>query len=701
MSFQLPVRSKVTFDLEVYRNYFLCMFKDFDTRKVKYFEQHTIGSSSALERLANGGGATLDIERIKHFLRKYTLVSFNGNNYDAQILALALDGASCSKLKDASDHIIVGNLKPWEFREEYGVQLPGYVDHIDLIEVAPGQASLKLYGGRLHSKTLQDLPIEPDALITLEDLPKMRAYCANDNDTTIDLALALADQIELRTQMSHEYKIDLRSKSDAQIAEAVIASQIQAQRRNMKIVRPKVSAGTKFRYQIPNFINYKSEVLQKMLEVVRASDFIVDKNGSVLMPKQLEEMVIRIGRSAYQMGIGGLHSTEKSQGVVADANHFLIDRDVASYYPAIILLLKLFPKHLGEAFLAVYRGIVEKRLKGKTLTKELKKLGDMDGSKLWAGITQTLKIVINGSFGKLGSKWSKLYSPDLMIQVTITGQLSLLMLIEMLEAEGLSVVSANTDGVVIYGDRSQQEALDDVIFTWELETGFETEDTPYKALYSRDVNSYIAIKPNGECKTKGEFAMFGYDDPFRLSVNPSNTICVEAVTKFLADGVPLARTVLGCDDVRKFLSVRRVNGGGLLTDLAMDNKPTLSVMAECLLVNGWYPMDHTKAPGRTEWIYQDKNVMSIREAYETLKLNRRHEYLGKVVRWYYGRDSKACITYKTNGNKVSRSEGCVPLMTLPDEMPDDIDYNWYIEEAQAMLSRIGYVAVPDEEECEL
>lgn len=690
MSFQLPVRSKVTFDLEVYRNYFLCMFKDFDTRKVKYFEQHNIGP-----------GATLDIERIKHFLRKYTLVSFNGNNYDAQILALALDGASCSKLKDASDHIIVGNLKPWEFRDEYGVSLPGYVDHIDLIEVAPGQASLKLYGGRLHSRTLQDLPIEPDQLITIHDLDNMRAYCANDNDTTIDLALALADQIELRTQMSHEYKIDLRSKSDAQIAEAVIASQIQAQRRNMKIVRPKVSAGTKFRYQIPNFINYKSEVLQKMLEVVRASDFIVDKNGSVLMPKQLEEMVIRIGRSAYQMGIGGLHSTEKSQGVVADANHFLIDRDVASYYPAIILLLKLFPKHLGEAFLAVYRGIVEKRLKGKTLTKELKKLGDMDGSKLWAGITQTLKIVINGSFGKLGSKWSKLYSPDLMIQVTITGQLSLLMLIEMLEAEGLSVVSANTDGVVIYGDRSQQEALDDVIFTWELETGFETEDTPYKALYSRDVNSYIAIKPNGECKTKGEFAMFGYDDPFRLSVNPSNTICVEAVTKFLADGVPLARTVLGCDDVRKFLSVRRVNGGGLLTDLAIDNKPTLTVMAEILKEHGWYPMDHTKAPGRTDWIFQERMVASIREAYEHLKLNRTHEYLGKVVRWYYGRDSKACITYKTNGNKVSRSEGCVPLMTLPDEMPDDIDYNWYIEEAQAMLSRIGYVAVPDEEECEL
>lgn len=60
----------------------------------------------------------------------------------------------------------------------------------------------------------------------------------------------------------------------------------------------------------------------------------------------------------------------------------------------------------------------------------------------------TFKIVLNGTFGKLGSKYSFLYSPNLMIQVTITGQLALLMLIEALEAAGISVVSANTDGIV-------------------------------------------------------------------------------------------------------------------------------------------------------------------------------------------------------------------------------------------------------------
>jgi DNA polymerase elongation subunit (family B) len=60
-----------------------------------------------------------------------------------------------------------------------------------------------------------------------------------------------------------------------------------------------------------------------------------------------------------------------------------------------------------------------------------------------------LKITINGSFGKLGSVWSILFAPDLLIQTTITGQLALLMLIHRLERKGIPVVSGNTDGIII------------------------------------------------------------------------------------------------------------------------------------------------------------------------------------------------------------------------------------------------------------
>ncbi|MDE5458240.1 hypothetical protein GWE18_36630 [Bradyrhizobium sp. CSA112] len=66
------------------------------------------------------------------------------------------------------------------------------------------------------------------------------------------------------------------------------------------------------------------------------------------------------------------------------------------------------------------------------------------------------------------------------------------------------------------------------------------------------------------------------------------------------------------------------------------------------------------------------------------------KYLGKVIRWYYSTDASGSINYKLNGNKVARSDGAKPLMELPDALPNDVDYDWYIREAESILIDIGY-----------
>jgi DNA polymerase elongation subunit (family B) len=319
-------------------------------------------------------------------------------------------------------------------------------------------------------------------------------------------------------------------------------------------------------------------------------------------------MRLRIADGVYRMGIGGLHSSESC---VAHRG-LLTDRDVRSYYPRIILNEQLYPSHLGEHFLTVYSGLVERRL-------EAKRTGDKVTN-------EALKIVLNGSFGKFGSKWSILFAPDLLIQTTVTGQLALLMLIECLEEAEFSVVSANTDGVVIKYDESNLEQLNSIVAAWEFITGFTTEDTSYKALYSRDVNNYIAVKPDGSTKLKGAYANGG------LQKNTTNEICVEAVIAFLVEDVPIETTINTCADVRKFITVRQVKGGAV---------------------------------------------------YES-------EYLGKAVRWYYAQSEKRFISYQTNGNKVPRSDGARPLMQLPDSLPHDINYQWYIDEARSILNDVGY-----------
>lgn len=646
-------RQEAVMDIECYRDYFLVMFRHVDKTTFRGFELYE--------------GHPLDVKGVIRLLKKYTIVTFNGRNYDIPLLMYALrPGISNADLKRASDHIIQGNLKPWEFENQYGVSVHPKIDHIDLIEVAPGQASLKIYGGRLHCRRMQDLPYHfDDNIFEVDeygdvDHTKRRVvynYCGNDLTTTIDLRKNLLKALDLRRHMSAEYGIDLRSKSDAQIAEAVIRKRVE-ELKGERVWKPKDTQNISFRYQAPEFLEYKTSNMQKVFQEVKSANFHVAQ-GKVLMPQVLEKMRITIGDSTYKLGIGGLHSTESSISHHADADHLLCDQDVASYYPSIILGCELYPKHLGREFLSVYKAIYDTRLRAK-------KLGDkvVDGA---------LKIVLNGSFGKFGSKYSILFSPNLLIQTTVTGQLALLMLIESLELAGIPVVSANTDGVVSRCPRVKEDVMRQIVRRWEKRTGFVMERTDYRSLYSRDVNNYVAIKLDGTAKTKGAFAEPG------LQKNPTTQICVDAVVNLLVENEPLEDTIDFCDDIRKFVAIKMVAGGG-----QQQGRETL--------VDDWVEIADREWT-RQEWIddgtYRERATVKRKSRPKPVFVGRDFNYLGKAVRFYYSTQSPGPITYVKNGNKVGKSDGAMALMDLPDRLPNDIDYGWYLDEAIQILGDIA------------
>lgn len=277
----------------------------------------------------------------------------------------------------------------------------------------------------------------------------------------------------------------------------------------------------------------------------------------------------------------------------------------------------------------------------------------------------TKKILNNGSFGKLGSIYSIFYAPTELLQVTLTGQLALIMLIEQLELAGIPVVSANTDGIVINPRRDQEWLADQIIQDWEAITNFETERTDYTMLASRDVNSYIAIKTDGEVKLKGAFAP-AEPGPSGWP-NPTGQICVEAAVAYLKDGTPIDKTIRACTDFAQFIYARAVRGGGILNKRPLIPKQTSMKNKRAL-------MEH--------YGFGDYEALRAWSLNDT-------DYLGKIVRWYYAKDSTAWIQYKTSGNMVPRSQGCRPCMDLPDEFPEDIDYTWYITETRELLKDMG------------
>lgn len=590
------MKKRLIIDCEVYPNYFLLSALDIDSNDVLRFEK-----SESIE---------LDRNAVRDLMKDNLTISFNGFNYDLVIIAYALKGATNNQIKMLSDLIIKSKKPTYKICSEIKIKVPSVWNHIDLFDVSPGRSSLKIYGGRLHCKHLQDLPIKPDTILTGEEIITIREYCVNDLELTRALLNSLAPQVNLRVKISREYGMDVRSKSDAQIAEAVILHEL-TKVTGKKYRRPSYIEDV-FKYDGPDFISFNTPELTNIYERLLNTDFEPGPGGYINMPTWLKDP-IKVDGVPYKMGIGGLHSMENARYIKAESNMELADYDVASYYPSIILSQKMFPDAIGKEFLLVYQDIVMRRLKAKA-----------DGD---TTVADTFKIVLNSSFGKFGSKYSSFYAPQLLIQTTVTGQLALLMLIERLALGGIKTVSANTDGVVLYYPKQKARDVDLITFEWQLDTSYLLEKTVFKSLASRDVNNYIAVKPDGSIKGKGCFAKTG------LSKNPSFNIIYEAVANFIVKGKPIEETITGSDDIRKFVCLRRVQGGAT-----------------------WGG-----------------------------------EPLGRAVRFYYSTkiDNDEAITYLLNGNKVPMSSGARPVMILPDELPNDIDYDIYIEAANKLLGEIG------------
>lgn len=581
---------KVFLDVECYSNYFLICFKSED--KIRFYEKYA--------------GYPIDIPSISKIMNTYLTVGFNSIAYDLMMIAYALKGASNHHLKKLSDDIIKSDLSKRDLCEKYDISIPLTWNHIDLIGPAPAIGiGLKMYGARMHTKLLQDLPLEPDSIIDMAEHTVIKEYCANDVAITMELYKQIEDRIILREEISKVGTMDLRSKSDAQIAEAIIKKALK-----VKYYNTNVDTDIIYTYLPPSFVKFKEKELVAFFEEVQKAQFKCNDKGRIVNDTVAIKQVT-IKDTKFSVGIGGLHSNEKHTATVSNSEEFLLDVDVTSYYPTIILNNRYYPEQLGNNFLNLYDSFYKQRIEAKKNKDKIK--------------AETYKIILNGSFGKFGSRYSALYSPSLLLHTTLTGQLSLLMLIEEISLNGFEVISANTDGITIKGLKKDSDKLDSILQEWQNISGFNLEKIFYTAIYHESVNSYIAVTVDGKLKCKGIYATEG------LTKNPVAQICIEGASLYIKDNKTVESHILeNKDDITKFLMIRKVEGGAVY----------------------------------------------------------REQYLGKVIRWYYSIDGDV-ITYKKNGNKVPNSDGSTPLMTLPEEPIIDIDFNRYVEKTYKMLKNLG------------
>lgn len=619
----------------------------------------------------------------------HTFIGFNSNNFDAPLICAAFEGYTAIELKAIAQAIIEENLRSWKVYRLYQIEFVEF-DHIDLIETAPGvMISLKTYAGRMNYPTMIDLPFHHDKDLTPKEQKVLETYCLNDLGVTRKLFLELKEQIDLRIKLGEEHGLDLRSKSDAQVAEAILKKSLGLGK--VDPIKP-----SRVRYTAPTFIKTKSATIQEIIELTEAEQFKINfANGSPIEAEWMADPV-QIGHGIYKFGLGGLHSQHDKKLYVESTDDWLIsDFDVGSYYPSIMLKCGIKPSlsaGKGQQFLDIYRDIYEERLAAK-----------------YAGhkaVADSLKITLNGTFGKLGSIYSAFYAPALLIAVTITGQLNLMCLIDELERiKGVKVYSANTDGLMVGYPAKLRDKVLKVFAGNSKRTGFSYEETPYRKVAMKDVNNYIAVPSIEQAviieagtttpyvhkmkiKGKGLYAEKG------LQKNPTMQVCADAAAAYLKDGTPVEGFIAAANNMEDFVSIRGVTGGGIQYDKYVEVDDWVEVGEGHWFAQGWFDKGfYPKGIPQGEVVVEDTAMEKA-----TVKRKSRPKPreagvggipFGRVARWYMTTQSLPPISYLKSGNRVPKTEGAKVCMTLPTKLPADLDKAWYVNETKRNLGLMG------------
>ena len=368
-------------------------------------------------------------------------------------------------------------------------------------------------------------------------------YCRNDVYATYEFYLVTIgqtehplykgnNQIELRQDIEAEFGIPCLNYSDSKIGDEMIKKYYCQEKGIIYSELPKKGyfrKEIKMSNCIASYVTFQTPELQAFLKRMK-------KNVFGLQDDFKES--IEFYDNTYSFMKGGLHTENKPKIFEADDETKIIDWDVSSYYPAIIISNGRYPQHLGKEFLRGYKAMFDKRLELKPLAKTDKKI---------KGIVGALKLAVNSVYGKSSDMQNWIYDRQLTMFTTITGELSLMMLIEAYELAGIRVISANTDGVTILVKNASFDTMNEINKWWMDLTTYELEDTNYKKIIFSTVNDYLAIKTDGEIKKKGDFLT-----DFELHKNKSARIVPIALEHFYVNDVPVADTIRNHTNIYDF-----------------------------------------------------------------------------------------------------------------------------------------------------
>ena len=418
-------------------------------------------------------------------------------------------------------------------------------------------------GLQLHE--LNKLIEKWDRYMIDEWIPDVMHYNTNDVFIVCEMMRLYTDEVKLRYQITKSYEVDVLNSSRSNMADRLF-EKFYSEFSGLKPFQWKGKHTQRtvmsFKRIILPFIEFKTPELQLLLAEMK-------KTSVTSLGKDSFKKEIKLGNLVYTIATGGLHSQDiprelrsnieqlsPSTGELewsnfTDDSYVYVHFDIASFYPSLIVNYNVAPAHINEGcFVKLVRWLRDTRVEAKHSTEDI-----IDGIPKDV-LAQALKIVINSIYGKLGFEAGDICDRLAVLNVTINGQLLIMMLCEELELNDIEVVSANTDGIVVKLYKHKKELFDKITADWCEKTKFGADSEEYLCYVNRDINNYLIQELNGKISYKGALnpKMYAID----LSKGYDMPIVAQAVVNYFIDNKPIMETLYECKSILDFCKTQNV-----------------------------------------------------------------------------------------------------------------------------------------------
>ena len=293
--------------------------------------------------------------------------------------------------------------------------------------------------------------------------------------TQIEQEQTISDEIKKLIEESKNYKDDLKDANYNYLMSKIIevSNIIKDDGKTKKSVLDKKAA----------LISYLKMSAEDVFNFMYREDKKGTSYNSITTIQDFETRLMIKG-VPHLFKTGGIHSVFGkpmffNKNTEHDRNRRLLIADVGSLYPNIMRVFGLCSIGMDDP--AAYAQMIFDRI-------ELKKKGDP--------YANVLKLILNTTYGCMGSEYNNLREHTNRLKVCIYGQCCIVDLLDKLENEikGLEIFQSNTDGILISCEDYEYDRVEEIIHEWEHRTGLEMEIDESIALYQRDVSNYILVE---------------------------------------------------------------------------------------------------------------------------------------------------------------------------------------------------------------